>query len=193
MARLTSFLHETITGQRIVKAFAMEDYEYGRFSRENESLFRDRAEAIQDKGPFFPVMEMLGGIAVALSSCTADRRSSRTKTTPGEFFSFTAALLMLYKPISASTKKTTTSSRGSPPRRGYSKSSTASRRLPTSRAPSRWARRRGDRIQNVSFKYEEKMVLKDINLQHRQERDRGDRGRERSRENHACQPDPAIL
>ena len=35
-ARLTSFLHETITGQRIVKAFSMETYENKRFEGENE-------------------------------------------------------------------------------------------------------------------------------------------------------------
>ena len=55
MARFTNFLHETITGQRIVKAFAMEDYEYGRFREENESLFRIVLKRTQDTVPFPPL------------------------------------------------------------------------------------------------------------------------------------------
>ncbi len=51
LARLTSFLHETITGQRIVKAFSMEKYENKRFARENETLFRINDET--RKGPRF--------------------------------------------------------------------------------------------------------------------------------------------
>ena len=54
MARFTSFLHETITGQRIVKAFAMERYEYGKFREENESLFQNSHEAHQDTRPLQP-------------------------------------------------------------------------------------------------------------------------------------------
>ena len=40
MGLITTFLHETITGNRIVKAFNMEEYEKRRFAEENDRLFR---------------------------------------------------------------------------------------------------------------------------------------------------------
>ena len=99
MARLTSFLHETITGQRIVKAFAMEGYEDGKFREENESLFRIVLKRYKVKALSSPVMEVLGGIAVAFIIWYGGAAVISGKSTPGNFFSFTTALLLLYEPI----------------------------------------------------------------------------------------------
>ena len=99
MAKFTNFLHETITGQRIVKAFAMEDYEYGRFREENEGLFRIVLKRNKIRALSSPVMDVFGGIAVAVIIWYGGSAVISGKSTPGNFFSFTAALLLLYEPI----------------------------------------------------------------------------------------------
>lgn len=61
-ARLNSVVQENISGNRVVKAFAQEEYEIYKFSREN-SGFRDsniRASRIWEK--YLPVMDAMAGL-----------------------------------------------------------------------------------------------------------------------------------
>jgi ATP-binding cassette, subfamily B, bacterial MsbA len=99
MAKLTSFLHETITGQRIVKAFAMENYEYGKFQEENESLFRIVLKRYKIRALSSPIMEVLGGVAIAVIVWYGGSQVIAGRSTPGDFFAFIAALILLYEPI----------------------------------------------------------------------------------------------
>lgn len=99
VAALTNFLHETITGQRIVKAFSMEEYENKRFQIENESLFRINLKRYKVRALSHPIMEVLGGIAVGVIIWYGGKEVISGNSTPGNFFSFTAGILMLYEPI----------------------------------------------------------------------------------------------
>jgi len=99
MGSLTTLLHETITGNRIVKAFNMEDYEMRRFSQENERFFKVFLKRVRVRAISHPLMELLGGIGVALLIWVGGYSVLRGDLTPGTFFSFMAALLMLYAPI----------------------------------------------------------------------------------------------
>jgi subfamily B ATP-binding cassette protein MsbA len=99
MARLTSFLHEIVTGQRIVKAFCMEEYENKRFGVENDTLFRIILKRYKIRALSSPIMETLGGIAIGIIIWYGGHQVISGSSTPGNFFSFTAALLMLYEPI----------------------------------------------------------------------------------------------
>ena len=65
MGSLTNFLHETITGNRIVKAFNMEEYEKRRFAEENEHFFRTIFKRVRIRALSSPVMELIGGMGVA--------------------------------------------------------------------------------------------------------------------------------
>ena len=64
-AYLYTVLQESLIGQRIVKAFARETYEQGRFSRANWDYFRIRMQlnATRELSP--PVMELLGSLGMA--------------------------------------------------------------------------------------------------------------------------------
>ncbi|KPK15641.1 MAG: ABC transporter permease, partial [Nitrospira bacterium SG8_3] len=66
MADMSSLLHETFTGTRIVKAFGMEPYENRRFFERTARLFKYEIKAVVVKGISSPVMGLLGGIGVAL-------------------------------------------------------------------------------------------------------------------------------
>jgi len=99
MGSITTFLHETIAGNRIVKAFNMEDYEKRRFAEENNRFFQIVFKRVRIRALSHPLMELLGGIAVAIIIWVGGYRIIQGEMTPGAFFSFMTALFMLYAPI----------------------------------------------------------------------------------------------
>ncbi|NWF92538.1 MAG: lipid A export permease/ATP-binding protein MsbA [Syntrophaceae bacterium] len=96
---ITTFLHETITGNRIVKAFNMEEYEKQRFAEENDRLFRTFLKRVRIRALSHPLMEFLGGIAAAIIIWVGGYMILRGELTPGTFLSFLAAFFMLYAPV----------------------------------------------------------------------------------------------
>ena len=99
MGSITTFLHETIAGNRIVKAFNMEDYEKRRFAQENNRFFKIVFKRVKIRALSHPLMELLGGVAVAFIIWVGGYRVIQGELTPGAFFSFLTALFMLYAPI----------------------------------------------------------------------------------------------
>ncbi|MEW6660579.1 MAG: lipid A export permease/ATP-binding protein MsbA [Thermodesulfobacteriota bacterium] len=99
MARLYTILQESIIGQRIVKAFVREDFESARFARQNLDYFRTRVKQTATRELTPPTMEMLGALGMAGIIFYGGYNVIQGVSTPGTFFSFLAALLMLYAPI----------------------------------------------------------------------------------------------
>ena len=99
MGSLTNFLHETITGNRIVKAFNMEEYEKRRFAEENNHFFKTILKRVRIRALSNPLMEVIGGIGVALIIWIGGYSVVRGELTTGSFFSFMTALFLLYNPI----------------------------------------------------------------------------------------------
>lgn len=96
---ITQRMNETITGIRIVKAFAMEDYEKARFDQVNQTLFNAFMRRFKVRALSNPVMETLGGLGVCAIVFYGGYQVINGVSTQGTFFSFLAALLMLYEPI----------------------------------------------------------------------------------------------
>jgi subfamily B ATP-binding cassette protein MsbA len=99
MAELSSFLHETIAGQKIVKAFGMEDHEKQRFFDKTNILFKLEIKAVIARSLTSPIMEFLGGVGVALIIWYGGYRVITGTSTPGTFFAFIAAVIMMYDPV----------------------------------------------------------------------------------------------
>ena len=99
VGELNSFLHETFTGNIIVKAFGMEDYENRRFMEKTKALFKLELKSVKAKELTSPVMEFLGGIGVAFVIWYGGSQVIAGASTPGTFFSFMGAVLMLYGPV----------------------------------------------------------------------------------------------
>jgi subfamily B ATP-binding cassette protein MsbA len=96
---LNTHLQETLVGNNIVKAFCREDYEIDRFNKENLEFFRLRMKNVSTRAISPPVMELLGGFGIAAIMFYGGLQVIQGTSTPGTFFSFLAALLMLYQPI----------------------------------------------------------------------------------------------
>ncbi|WP_373500658.1 lipid A export permease/ATP-binding protein MsbA [Desulfococcus sp.] len=99
MADMNAFLHETFAGNKIVKAFGMESYEKKRFAGKTEDLFRLEMKAVIVNALSSPVMEFLAGIGIAFIIWYGGSRVVDGTSTAGTFFSFMAAVLMLYDPV----------------------------------------------------------------------------------------------
>ncbi|MFH1146355.1 MAG: ABC transporter transmembrane domain-containing protein [Pseudomonadota bacterium] len=97
--KISVLLHETITGSRVVKAFNMEAHEMKRFSGRIRDLYRVTMNDIRIRAMSRPLMDMLGGVGIAFIVYYGGLRVIEGTSTPGTFFSFLAAVVMLYEPI----------------------------------------------------------------------------------------------
>jgi len=61
-SRLNTVVQENISGNRVVKAFAMEGYEVEKFARENSGFREKNLEAAAIWGKYFPMLECLAGM-----------------------------------------------------------------------------------------------------------------------------------
>lgn len=98
VSTIASFIHEAISGCRIVKAFCMEQYEKMRFAKENRRLMHLRLKRIRIRAMSGPLMEFIGGCAGAAVILYGGYNVIQGTSTAGTFFSFTTALLLLYGP-----------------------------------------------------------------------------------------------
>lgn len=99
MADLSAFLHETFSGIKVIKVFGMEAFELERFSRMAGRLFRLEMKSVRAKALSSPVMEFLGGLGIAFIIWFGGSRVISGASTPGTFFSFLTAVMMLYEPV----------------------------------------------------------------------------------------------
>ncbi len=96
---ISNILQETISGSRIVKAFRMEEFETKRFAEASEGLFKTNMRITEVVSLLPPLMELVGGVAVAAAIWYGSAMISIGELTPGEFTSFVAALFLMYGPI----------------------------------------------------------------------------------------------
>ncbi|MBW2038886.1 MAG: lipid A export permease/ATP-binding protein MsbA [Deltaproteobacteria bacterium] len=104
MAHISTFLQETILGHRIVKAFNMEDYESRRFAEANERYLRYIMKRVKVRALSTPVMECLAYLGIGSFIWFGGYSVINGRMTVGDFFSFMTALALLYDPLKGLSK-----------------------------------------------------------------------------------------
>lgn len=99
MADLSSFLHESFAGSKIVKAFGMETYEKDQFHSRSKDLYRLEMRAVVVRGLSSPVMEFFGGLGIAFIIWYGGSGVIAGRSTPGTFVSFLTCVMLLYDPV----------------------------------------------------------------------------------------------
>ncbi|PID74813.1 MAG: ABC transporter permease [Desulfobacterales bacterium] len=112
MAELNSFLHETFTGAKVIKIFSLAPFEKNRFAEKVRLLFDLEMKKVIAKALSSPVMEFLGGLGIAFIIWFGGMRVISGTSTPGNFFSFLTAVMMLYDPVKKLTKLNNTIQEG---------------------------------------------------------------------------------
>ena len=96
--QMSRAVQEAIRGIRTVKAFTLEEAMLERLDRAIDVVERESNRMARVANRLNPLMESLGGMAVAIAMVYSGYRVVITGATPGEFFSFIAAFLLAYEP-----------------------------------------------------------------------------------------------
>ena len=98
---MTSLLAEKLSGARLIKAFRLESYATEKVNASFEQVFKLRLKAVRNRARLDPMLEALGGLAVAGVISLAYWRITSGISTVGDFMGFVTALLMASQPIRA--------------------------------------------------------------------------------------------
>ena len=96
---LNSKLQETLSGIRIIRAFATEEYEINNFKKKNNSLKKIAVRSARYNAKANSIMEALNYIIIALLLMFSGYRVLRAKNfTPGDFITIIGAISSMYTP-----------------------------------------------------------------------------------------------
>lgn len=98
-ANISNMLYETITGNRIVKAFNMQAYENERYNKQLTTLFEVTVLDAKFRCLQHPLMEFIGGVAIAAFIWFGGKLVIEGVMTPGEFFALMTSLIVAYDPV----------------------------------------------------------------------------------------------
>ena len=99
LAEIQNILHETVTGNRIVKAFNTELWEVLRFKKAASRLFRANLRNVRIQAISSPLMDSIGAIAIAMMLFIGRNEIIRGRMTMGMFGAFIILLFKLYDPV----------------------------------------------------------------------------------------------
>ena len=97
-ADILETMQESLQGIRTVKAFTLEDTMQARIDKSIGVVEANANKMARVQSRSSPLMEMLGGFAIAGCLMYGGYRVIATGATPGEFFSFITAFLLAYEP-----------------------------------------------------------------------------------------------
>ncbi len=165
LSGLTVLLQETYQGNRVVKAFGMEDYERGRFNKELRRLFRIYMRVARIKAITGPTMEVMAAFAIVGVIWWGGHEVLAGTRTPGVFTAFIGAMLLLYQPFKSLTRTNNNIQAGiAAAERVFDMMDTPTDVPDASDAVPLAPGNHAVAFANVSFRYGEEWVLRNVNL-----------------------------
>ncbi|UCE20693.1 MAG: ABC transporter ATP-binding protein [Candidatus Aminicenantes bacterium] len=167
MAHIFNLLHETITGNKIVKAFTMEKFEIKKFLQATLSYFKTSLKLAKVGSFSSPFMEFMGGVLGAFILVVGTSRIARGYMTPGDFSSFIFAIFMMYTPIKRLSRANNTIQQGVACYERIQEILQSDSQIKESPKAYPLPPVKGNvKFENVSFSYNDMMpVLQDINFE----------------------------
>jgi subfamily B ATP-binding cassette protein MsbA len=162
---ITMTLHETISGVRVVKAFSMEEYESRKFANQNQSFYKLAMKSVKRMTVVSPITEFVGIFCIAIILWIAGKRIVSGELSAGAFITFLASMLSLMRPIKRLTNVYSINQQAmaaaerifdvldTKPTVGEKAGAMAVPKI-----------RQGVKLKNVHFTYDDKPVLKGINV-----------------------------
>ena len=102
LAKLASFLQESVIGLRVVKIFGMQAYELSRFDQENQTVLKAALKTTRAKLANQPLMEVIGAIGFSAVVVYGGENVIAGTRSTGNFFAFLTSLYLCYAPPEAS-------------------------------------------------------------------------------------------
>ena len=166
MADITTTLHETISGVRVVKAFSMEPYEARKFADQNQHFYKLSMKSVKRMTVVSPITEFVGVFCLAVIMWIAGKDIVSGALSAGAFAAFTASLFSVMRPVKRLTNVYTINQQAMAAAERIFE--TLDTKPSVSDKPGAVALpkiKEAARFENVSFKYDDKEVLKDITLE----------------------------
>lgn len=98
-SKLNSVVQENISGNRVVKAFAREDYEIEKFSIENDAFKEKNLESAKVWEKYLPILDSLAGLLTVLMIFAGGIMVIRGSLTIGELVMFNSLIWALNNPM----------------------------------------------------------------------------------------------
>ncbi|MCP9780447.1 MULTISPECIES: ABC transporter ATP-binding protein [Cyanobium] len=166
LAKLASFLQESVIGLRVVKIFGMQAYELSRFDQENQSVLKAALKTTRAKLANQPLMEVIGAIGFSAVLVYGGENVIAGTRTTGNFFAFLTSLYLCYAPFKGIAKSNSTL------QQGVSAASDLFNILDTKPEPPEASSPQslnsvseGLVARNVSFAYGDDLVIDDLSLE----------------------------
>jgi subfamily B ATP-binding cassette protein MsbA len=99
LGELSQILQETVSGNRVVKAFGMEDFELRKFREASRRLLRESMRWVRAAVATAPLMDLLGAVVIPLLLLYARDQIKAQRMTPGIFLAFLYAMFNAYMPL----------------------------------------------------------------------------------------------
>ncbi len=99
IGELSNFLAETVAGNKIVKAYNMENYEIDKFHNLNRRHYKINSKIAMVYSLSAPVMHTIGGLVAFVIFSVATNRIAAGTMDPGKFAAFFMSVLIMYNPI----------------------------------------------------------------------------------------------
>ena len=112
LARLATYLQESIVGSRVVKIFGMQGYELSRFEAENKSVRDTALKTTRAKLANQPLMELLGAVGFSAVLMYGGESVIAGARTTGSLFAFLTSLYLCYAPFKSIAKSNTSWQQG---------------------------------------------------------------------------------
>jgi subfamily B ATP-binding cassette protein MsbA len=165
LGNLTALLQETIQGNRVVKAFGMEDYERKRFATENSRLFRHSMKAGRLRAFVPPMVELVAACGIAAVVWYGGASVISGERTQGAFVAFLTAMMLLYEPFKHLTRTNAAIQNGlAAAERLFEVLDEQNEITEHPDAQALDGFRQEIRFDNVGFRYQDDCVLRNINL-----------------------------
>jgi ATP-binding cassette, subfamily B, bacterial MsbA len=99
MSSLSQILEETVSGNRVVKAFGMEDFELRKFREVSQRLLRENLRWVRAAIITSPLMDLVGAVIIPLLLLYVRNQIQHQQTTAGGFIGFLYAMFNAYMPL----------------------------------------------------------------------------------------------
>ena len=99
LGELSQILQETVSGNRVVKAFGMEEFEIRKFRQAAQRLLRETMRWVRAQVVTSPLMDLLQPVVICLLLLYARDKIRLQQMTLGMFFAFVIALFKSYEPV----------------------------------------------------------------------------------------------
>jgi subfamily B ATP-binding cassette protein MsbA len=168
MGEIASILQETFSGIKVIKAFGLEDREVQKFYRANREFYSFTRKNIKYEALSSPVMEIITSFGVAAVVLIGGNDVMKGRMSAPEFFSFITGMVLVYTPIKRLINSYNTMQRSLGAAERVFEIIDEKPEIIDRPGATELERGNGNvSLQNISFSYNEELVLKNINLEAR--------------------------